>query len=911
MATTPTLQERRRAAIQSIESRGSGGYSAIGPYNEKLGRALGAYQIMEANIPQWSQEALGRKVSSMEFLKSPEIQDAIFDYKFGNYAKKYGEQGAAEAWFAGPGGVGKSGRKDVLGTTVGGYGQRYLDALTGGGAALPREMFEPGASEYRSQIPAQIPLVELTPIQQRARSIFGDQVAATPTGNMSVQERARAIFGTPQQAPAYTPGVSGPVVPTIAYGTGAGETPYPVAAPEGAFDITRSMSSEYTPILGDVARSLTGQGPSPGASMLPEETPLRGAVGRVIDVGLGAASGLGAGMSGAAGLVGDVARGLGMETGRAERLATDVMAMPEAFAGSIGSISQPTRGARITASVPAPTRENAATLAQQAREGLRGAREAAEANVQRAMGQGPTPAQQGLQQAAQEVAGEIPPAAKSVAKSQTRLGKLISKAETNNRSAMEQLAKDAKIDPEAARIAEELGIKVPFDVLSDDKLITEVTGMMRSARGTDEALAWQDDIENASKRAFEVMRGESNYSSLSDESDRIRRALDDSVRSLRETGGGLLEEVKDAVPSHLRVHANETTKAINKLITDLGGVQELTAPERRLFRALTSDEGITYRKLQRIKEAIGDAAFEGKGEFVTADKAALRSYYQALKQDQRNFIEGTLDAEALTKFDRGNELWSKSEEVKDRLIEGFGKNLDGSISTLLRDVVAKGKGGDITHLNKAIRVIPEGMRKDAIMSAVDTLSRSTTGPNAGTGFSFQNYQKLYEALRSQGPVFSGIAKELGPETVQRLQDLYTLSKRISRAQDAVKPGTGAGLHAYFVDGLMTRFLESAPGKLAQKAALGPAGTAVDLLKSVEGSARQRRIDLAGQLFRSDEFGKVVSEATASGRVSPENAQRLIKSPGYKAWAKSVQIKDPEAWLMEAIAAQQAAQGARE
>ncbi|KFB11027.1 hypothetical protein [Nitratireductor basaltis] len=118
-----------RDAIASIESKGSGDYAAIGPRHKKMGRALGRYQIMEANIGPWSREALGREVTPEEFMANPQIQDAIFDHKFGGYVKRFGPEGAAQAWFAGPGGVGKTSRKDVLGTDVGSYGRRFVKAL--------------------------------------------------------------------------------------------------------------------------------------------------------------------------------------------------------------------------------------------------------------------------------------------------------------------------------------------------------------------------------------------------------------------------------------------------------------------------------------------------------------------------------------------------------------------------------------------------------------------------------------------------------------------------------------------------------------------------------------------------------------------------------------------------------------
>lgn len=120
-----------RDAIASIESKGSGDYNAIGPTHPKMGRALGRYQVMEANIGPWSQEALGRAVTPEEFMANPQIQDAIFDKKFGGYVEKFGPEGAAQAWFGGPGGVGKTDRKDSLGTSIGAYGDKFNKAMGG------------------------------------------------------------------------------------------------------------------------------------------------------------------------------------------------------------------------------------------------------------------------------------------------------------------------------------------------------------------------------------------------------------------------------------------------------------------------------------------------------------------------------------------------------------------------------------------------------------------------------------------------------------------------------------------------------------------------------------------------------------------------------------------------------------
>ncbi|RVJ07861.1 hypothetical protein CN193_04855 [Sinorhizobium meliloti] len=135
----PSGSSSYRDAIASIESAGSGDYKAVGPTHPKMGRALGRYQIMEANIGPWSREVLGREVSPDEFMANPELQDAIFDGKFNSYVQKFGPEGAAQAWFAGPGGVGKTNRKDSLGTDVGTYGRKFMSAL-GPQAQQPTEV---------------------------------------------------------------------------------------------------------------------------------------------------------------------------------------------------------------------------------------------------------------------------------------------------------------------------------------------------------------------------------------------------------------------------------------------------------------------------------------------------------------------------------------------------------------------------------------------------------------------------------------------------------------------------------------------------------------------------------------------------------------------------------------------------
>ncbi len=90
--------------IKNTEDR----YKAEGPvitdpkskyYGDK---AYGFYQMMGKNIPQWTEEALGKRMTPEEFKNDPEAQDKTFDYQFGKLKEKYGNfADAASAWHSG------------------------------------------------------------------------------------------------------------------------------------------------------------------------------------------------------------------------------------------------------------------------------------------------------------------------------------------------------------------------------------------------------------------------------------------------------------------------------------------------------------------------------------------------------------------------------------------------------------------------------------------------------------------------------------------------------------------------------------------------------------------------------------------------------------------------------------------
>lgn len=91
-----------KKGIAGVESAGSGGYNAIGPTTKSGDQAYGKYQVMGANIPSWTKEALGYSMTPQQFLKSPDAQEKVFEFQsMKNYAKYGNWDDVASVWFSG------------------------------------------------------------------------------------------------------------------------------------------------------------------------------------------------------------------------------------------------------------------------------------------------------------------------------------------------------------------------------------------------------------------------------------------------------------------------------------------------------------------------------------------------------------------------------------------------------------------------------------------------------------------------------------------------------------------------------------------------------------------------------------------------------------------------------------------
>ena len=191
------------SAISSIESGGN--YRAVGVPTRTGDRALGKYQVMSANVGPWTKEVLGRELTPGEFLGSPQAQEAVFKAKFGQYAEKYGPEGAARAWFAGERGMNNPDARDALGTSVKDYGTKFTQAM----GYAPKGARAPSAPTSASlSFDDLIPTTEPDTFEQR----FAGDTAKAPLNEASLKpgldKRAEAMQSEARGAATSSPGTS-------------------------------------------------------------------------------------------------------------------------------------------------------------------------------------------------------------------------------------------------------------------------------------------------------------------------------------------------------------------------------------------------------------------------------------------------------------------------------------------------------------------------------------------------------------------------------------------------------------------------------------------------------------------------------------------------------------------------------
>ncbi len=481
-----------------------------------------------------------------------------------------------------------------------------------------------------------------------------------------------------------------------------------------------------------------------------------------------------------------------------------------------------------------------------------------------------------------------------------------------------KLAEMAQINPDAKAAAERLGIEVPADVFSDNPQVRAAIGLTRSLAGGEAEAAWRTAVSNAVDQADNIMRDfdaqfVEGAVSPGTVSQRVKDSLTKTRSDLNAEASAIYKRVDESVPKQTPVQMDNLFRELTAIAGEVGE-SGMTAQEKRLMGLIQSGEAgggdITYGRLIREKNLIGKALKREESPYGSLDEATLKRLYAALATDQLDNV-GRIGGEELRAELRGaNLIYAKERALGERIVNAFGRDLEGGIANKMRAAITGAAKGDPGEFSRLMKAVPADLRKEVVATALTAAARSARGAEKG-GFGFSEFADLYPKLRANPQVYKQIVETLGPKAADTLRDLYQVSKRITDARANVLT-TGKANQALVeslnAEGILARIMDSTTAKRAVGAMAGLGGPITgavmpDIMQAMS-KGNPDAVRAAGKMFSSPEFQAVLTEAATQPEVTERAINRAVSSQRFRDFAKTIglELKQGRNWLRSTITA---------
>jgi len=527
-------------------------------------------------------------------------------------------------------------------------------------------------------------------------------------------------------------------------------------------------------------------------------------------------------------------------------------------------------------------------------------------------------------QAVEEVVtpSTAPTVAPAVEITEEEVGTLVKKASGTgfgSTAARDKLADLAQVNVAAKEAADRLGIQLPADVFSDNPQVRAAAGLTRSVAGGEAEAAWRNTVTQAVDKADDAIK---QFDATFVEgavapgvvSQKIKDTLTKTRSDLNTAAGKIYNSVDEKVPKTTVVDLpklRETLDAVKAEVGDAG----MSMAERNLSKMIEAGN-VTYGRLKREKQLIGNAINKLESPYGSMAEADLKRLYAALADDQLTNV-GNVGGETLRQELRAaNLLYAKERALGKRIVNAFGQDIEGSVANKMRTAITSAAKGDTGEFNRLLKTVPDDLRKETLATALASVTRSARGAEKG-GFGFSEFADLYPKLRANPPVFKTIVDTLGKDSADVLRDLFEVSKRVTEARANVLTTGKANqalLQGMQAESLIGKVMEST---LAKGVVTGAAATggpilagAASVITSALTQGNKDALKSAGKLFADESFQSLAIEAATKGE-SAASLRRAAASPAFSKFADAVGLpKNVDAriqFLQSAIQAGQAKQ----
>lgn len=527
-------------------------------------------------------------------------------------------------------------------------------------------------------------------------------------------------------------------------------------------------------------------------------------------------------------------------------------------------------------------------------------------------------------QAVEEVV--TPPTAPAVAPvveiTEEEVGTLVKKASGSgfgSTAARDRLADLAQVNVAAKEAADRLGIQLPADVFSDNPQVRAAAGLTRSVAGGEAEAAWRNTVTQAVDKADDAIK---QFDATFVEgavapgvvSQKIKDTLTKTRSDLNTAAGKIYNSVDEKVPKTTVVDLpklRETLDAVKAEVGDAG----MSVAERNLSKMIEAGN-VTYGRLKREKQLIGNAINKLESPYGSMAEADLKRLYAALADDQLTNV-GNVGGETLRQELRAaNLLYAKERALGKRIVNAFGQDIEGSVANKMRTAITSAAKGDTGEFNRLLKTVPDDLRKETLATALASVTRSARGAEKG-GFGFSEFADIYPKLRANPPVFKTIVDTLGKDSTDVLRDLFEVSKRVTEARALVQTTGKANqalLQGMQAESLVGKLMESTIAKGVVTAAAATGGPmlagAASVITNALTQGNKDSLKAAGKVFADESFQSLAIEAATKGE-SAASLRRAALSPAFSKFADLVGLpKNVDAriqFLQSAIQAGQATQ----
>ncbi len=513
------------------------------------------------------------------------------------------------------------------------------------------------------------------------------------------------------------------------------------------------------------------------------------------------------------------------------------------------------------------------------------------------------------------MAPEAAPVAQVATEAFEEVGDLVRKASGSgpgSAAAKAKLADVAQVNPDARAAAERLGMDLPFDVFSDNPQVRAAVGLTRSVAGGEAEAAWVNTVRTAIGKADDVVQ---QFDAAFIEgrpapgatSQRILDSLNSTRTQLFNDADVIYKRVDATIPKTSSVQFPRLTQTLDDVLAEVGE-KGLSAQEKKLYE-LATDPAVTYGRLLREKNLIGQAMAGKESPYGNMAAGDLKRLYGALAEDQLTNV-GQIGGDALRQELRAaNLLTAKRKALENRIVGAFGKESDGSVATLMQSAIKSAAKGDAAQFNKLIKVVPPELRKETIATALASVASSGRASQEGA-FGFAEFAKTYRGLRANPPVYKQMIEVLGKDADPVLRDLFEISRRITDARAKVLTTGKANqalVDAMKAEGLIGKVMQSTTAQRvvtgAASAIPGGGFVAPDIVQFMS-KGNADAVKAAGKLFASDDFQKLAIDAATKTEPSQAALRRTAASKAFSDFANAAKL--PQSldarvqWLQSAV-----------